>query len=87
MLGIFRERELLKDLSTDDFKKLGTRPNSQFHINEIHQKKLLEDQGQLHIHAKAGRFSNAVTPRTDFNEKMMPLRPQKCQAYTEDLRA
>ena len=39
-----------------------------------YQKKLLKDQGKLHIHAKAARFSNAVMLRMDFLEEMALLR-------------
>ena len=47
----------------------------------MYQKKLLihiwKDLGQLHVHAKVGRFSYTVTPRTGFLEKMTLLCQQK----------
>ena len=56
---------------------------------KVYQKKLLihirKDRGQLHVHAKVGRFSYAVTPRTGFFGKMTPLRRQKSHVYAEDL--
>ena len=51
-----------------------------------YQKKLLKDQGQLHIHAKVSRVSNAVTPRTDYADKRVGSTPKifgpKCMECT-----
>ena len=43
-------------------------------------KKLLKDSVQLQIHAKVGRFSNVVTPRTNFTERRMPQHQQKVRS-------
>ena len=75
--GIFREREAVKKLKSYGFKKRAVFW-PKFLVS--YQKKLLKDQGQLHIHAKVGRVSNAVTPRTDFTKEMTPLLRQKVRS-------
>ena len=70
MPSIFREREAAKHQNLMVLRNFQYWPK----LLVSDQKKLLRDQGQLHIHAKVSRVSNAVTPRTDFTEEMAQLR-------------